>query len=141
MSKEFEINYCNARISSTNSQIASSNTKISGYKRKIKALKESYRSIQTIKSDFRTKKNALVTLQRNADNSWVGNLFNTAYDTPVEDLVAEVEKVIRKIDDNLDNINDKINAYENIMMQEESFLGGLYSILNSLWGELENLMN
>lgn len=97
--------------------------------------------MKTTRSDFKDKKKSLSQLQRSADTSWSGNLFNTKYGKPLEALISDVNDVIGKIDDNLDCINNKTNDYENKIMQKESFLGGLYSVLNSLWGQLENLFN
>ncbi|WP_170241964.1 DUF5082 family protein [Streptococcus suis] len=72
--------------------------------------------MKTTKSDFKDKKKSLSQLQRSADTSWSGNLFNTKYDKPLEDLISDVNDVIGKIDDNLDRINNKINDYENIKL-------------------------
>lgn len=141
MSKESEIARCNQNISATEDQILSAEAKISSYKSKIEDLKKAYEAMKVAKSDFNDKKQALRNLLNDSDTSWTGSLYDTKYEKPVEVLISEVGNVIGKIDTNLDRINDRINEYENIVMQEESLLGGLYSLLNSLWGQLENLFN
>ena len=129
-----------AQISSTESSISSEESKISDLEAKILRLKATKDSIALVKDDIKNSSSA----QQNLSflmNGWQGEQANKVSKSLVDDFSTVYLDYYGAVDALHDDINSELTRLENEKFQSEGILGGLRSLLNSLWSAFENAFN
>ena len=123
------------------SQISAAQSKKEGYLKKAREVKKIYEELRAIKGEFVKQKKSLNTKKNEHDDSWTGNLHNTKFITPAEDLIENFDASIKAMNENIDKLLNKINEYENKAMEQDGLIGQLRILLNNISGWFESLVN
>lgn len=123
------------------SQISAAQSKKEEYLKKAREVKKIYEELRTIKGEFVKQKKSLNTKKNEHDDSWTGNLHNTKFITPAEDLIENFDASIKAMNENIDKLLNKINEYENKAMEQDGLIGQLGILLNNISGWFESLVN
>jgi len=66
-----------------------------------------------------------------------GDLFRNKYEPKLLELLSSYDEVIFNLDNNLDELNLKIAAFENKAYNCDAAIGSLHSLINSLIQQIE----
>ncbi|MBM6614780.1 DUF5082 family protein [Desemzia sp. RIT804] len=117
--------------------------RIDEYNQKITEIERIYNDMKSEKDNLINEKSAVQAVANESYNNWNGNLYANEYEPMLVDdvLNGSLQLTIRAIDENLDALNDAKTRFENKISRTEGIIGTLEAGINSLWNEVENLMN
>lgn len=117
--------------------------RIDEYTQKISEVERIYKDLKTEKENLINEKRAVQAVANETYSNWVGNLHANEYEPLLMDdvLNGSFQVTINAIDENLDALNDAKTRFENKINRTEGIIGTLEAGINSLWNEIENLMN
>lgn len=131
------------RIRQYENTIADDRQRINEYNGKIQDIDRIYNEMKIEKDNLVTEKSHVRTLSNETYANWKGDLHSNEYEPLLVDdvLNGSLQTTIRAIDENLDALNDAKTRFENKINRTEGIIGTLQAGVNSLWNEVENLLN
>ncbi|MFZ2539571.1 MAG: DUF5082 family protein [Oscillospiraceae bacterium] len=107
---------------------------------KLKRLRVSKSQIAMIKDNIGDLKKG-VKEKEDQDETWKGYEYNWYHSFTSGTFRSDYDKYHSNVDDVLDDICNKITELENQSREEEGIIGWIASAINSLFNEIENLIN
>lgn len=124
------------KIQVTKGEIAELRKKIERLEAVKKKVSNSKKQAKEIKSDA-SKKNSTKKL----GIAWKGQNYDDYVDSLNGEVKANFKNYINGIDNCLDSLVDKINDYENAILNKTTILSGLWTTLNDLTAWIEKTFN
>lgn len=131
------------RIRQYEATIADDRQRIDEYNDKIADIDRIYNDMKTEKDNLLLEKREVRAIANESYPNWKGNLHSNEYEPLLVDdiLNGSLQTTIHAIDENLDALNDAKTRFENKISRTEGIIGTLQAGVNSLWNEVENLLN
>ncbi|MGE7367077.1 YwqH-like family protein [Desemzia incerta] len=131
------------RIQQYQATIEDDRQRIEEYNQKITEIDRIYQAMKSEKEQLVDEKRAVQTLADQTYENWTGDLYSNGYAPKVEEDIVNgsFRATIHAIDENMDALNDAKTRFENKISRTEGIIGTLEAGINSLWNEVENLMN
>lgn len=132
-----------SRIQQYQNTIEDDRQRIDEYNQKITEIEQIYKDMKIEKEQLISEKSDVQAVANESYSNWTGNLYDNEYEPILEDdlLNGSLKATIRAIDENLDALNDAKTRFENKINRTEGIIGTLEAGVNSLWNEVENLLN
>ncbi len=114
-------------------------------KEKLARLDQAYIDVKAAKQAVKDHKTfyfkKCLDLYNDGNCKWVGSTYDKL-DTDINDTtLPDVNTYIDELDDILDAIGSLRTQYENDILDETTFLSGLWKAINSLWDSWKNYWN
>lgn len=131
------------RIQQYQATIEDDRQRIEEYSQKISEIDQIYQAMNDEKELLSDEKRAVQTLANETYSNWTGDLHSNEYEPKLEEdiLNGSLQVTIRAIDENMDALNDAKTRFENKISRTQGIIGTLEAGINSMWNEVENLMN
>lgn len=131
------------RIQQYQNTIEDDRQRIDEYNQKITEIEQIYNEMANEKENLINEKSTVQAVANESYSNWTGNLYANEYEPMLVDdvLNGSLQATIHAIDENLDALNDAKTRFENKINRTEGIIGTLEAGINSLWNEVENLMN
>ena len=99
-----------------------------------------YDDMKNIKGDMEAVKKNMKNFFDRVYEDFKGEHFNK-YENVCEVAMAEYTGAIKRIDDNLDRLNNEITKYENFALETYGIMGTLAKQINNIANMIENCLN
>ncbi len=117
-------------------------TQLNTIEEKINDAKNIVKKFQDLKEDMEDLKKDVRKLKNEDHDHWKGDLLDKWQDDTDEHLVdGSFKTYIKNIDQNVDDLNEKIMKLENEKLEEQGIIGEIKSGINWLSTEITNIVN
>ncbi len=124
-------------------------SELQAYNSQMALLNNKIQRLQALKAEFVEHKSEVIQLQKKLKTLskedyeyWIGNRLDTYQDLLKTDLInGSLYDYIKKIDQNLDELNNELMRLQNEVYRTEGIIGSIKAALNWLTTKIENLIN
>lgn len=124
-------------------------SQLQAYNNQMTVLNNKITRVEKLKAEFVEHKSELIALQNKLKtiakenyDYWIGDRLDHYQDLLRADLVNDsLSDYIKKIDQNLDELNNELMRLQNEVYSTEGLIGSIKSALNWLSTKIENLVN
>lgn len=139
--KQDQIDECNRQLRQKKRELGQLQDERSSYMAEARKIGEIYDRLAENKRVVREKRDALNHFKRDEYTWFTGKLYQNSYQPSVAAVVQSYDGLIRRIDQNLDMLNDERRRYENKAYECDGMIGVLERGINYLGRSLQNLVN
>lgn len=138
-----DISILNTKLNELKEELREQEALNNSYRKKVDELGKIYREMQDVKKDMKKHKKEVSKFVEKTYKDWKGNTFKTRYQANLTECLidGDYEKLLGKIDDNLDALNTEKTKYENLILKTGGIIGHISAGINSLVTEIENFLN
>lgn len=138
-----DISILNTKLNELKAELRAQEALNNSYKHKVDEIDKIYSEMQDVKKDMKKHKKDVTKYVEKSYKYWKGNTFKTRYQANITECLidGDYEKLLGKIDDNMDALNTEKTKYENLILKTGGIIGHISAGINSLVTEIENFVN